>query len=377
MKKKLFVLTLIVSIMIFAPIQIPGEEVTIVLNCGTLTVEGYGGNAAVYAQANDNIDVEIDYYGELVKFNVYYVINNIDGSMDSSWCRIYYNGFVRDWVECNTGSSSGTLSFQLFCYPEDHVSIRLESEYADFIGIPGFEWHIDASDTSINTFIFNMPANNPPNKPAKPSGPTDVEIGMGFWRGSETCTYTSSTTDPDGNQLFYDFTCDDRDWFGPYVSGSPCSTQITWDTPGDFGVKCYAKDVPEYEEQDVKYSVWSKKLYVHVEYWWYDSVSYSEAISVHLSEDGAEILVPDPDPELIATSCSLCGFFAGNREIYDTFYSHELTDGENVITLTEEYQVSYYSSCDEYGIDFDGDFISDEYVSATDIEPCTDGNPYT
>lgn len=380
---------LVSTIFVFGSTQVSsdGSMATIVLNCGSLLVQGSGGDAAVYAQANDNIDVEIDPSGELVKFKVGYAMNNIDGLMDCAWCRIYHNGFIRDSAQCDTGSCNGILSFQLFCYPSDQVSILLESEYADLIGVPGFEWHIYAHDTSVNSFTFTAPENNPPNQPSKPNGPTDMKIGHGiFYPSSQTCPYSSSTTDPDGNQLYYTFTYDGG-WIGPYPSGSTCTTYITWDTPGTFEVKCQAKDVPEYDCQDVKYSDWSRPLWVHVKYWYGDNAAYSEAllvnISVEIFESGFEPFLNDPHPELNTSQLAYEGFFADtdNDSYYDVVYIFALIDGENVITQLHEYPVFYDARSDTYIVDFNENNQADAEetsspVPAESISLCTDGNPY-
>ena len=69
----------------------------------------------------------------------------------------------------------------------------------------GPSWHF----TTINT------DNRSPNKPNKPSGQTIGKIG-------ENYSYTTSTTDPEADQLYYNWSWGDgtySGWIGPYTNG--------------------------------------------------------------------------------------------------------------------------------------------------------------
>ena len=82
------------------------------------------------------------------------------------------------------------------------------------------------------------PENEPPNKPNKPSGPISGKAG-------EEYIYTSSTTDPDGDQVYYKWDWGDEtsDWIGPYNSGETADTSHIWNEKGDYNIKVKAKDV--------------------------------------------------------------------------------------------------------------------------------------
>ena len=78
----------------------------------------------------------------------------------------------------------------------------------------------------------------PPGKPAKPSGPINGCVG-------NTYTYTTDTTDPEGDDLYYLFDWGDgtySGWFGPISSGDTASADKKWKTQGSFSVKVIAKD---------------------------------------------------------------------------------------------------------------------------------------
>ncbi|DAC72123.1 MAG TPA: hypothetical protein DSN98_06800 [Thermoplasmata archaeon] len=78
----------------------------------------------------------------------------------------------------------------------------------------------------------------PPAKPATPSGPASGKINTEY-------TYTSSTTDPDGDKVSYMFDWGDgtfSSWVGPLNSGATASAKKTWTTEGSYQVKVVAKD---------------------------------------------------------------------------------------------------------------------------------------
>ncbi|UCD12994.1 MAG: hypothetical protein JSW60_05355 [Thermoplasmatales archaeon] len=94
--------------------------------------------------------------------------------------------------------------------------------------------------------------NEPPNKPAKPSGPTNGKAGTSY-------TYSSTTTDPDGDQVYYWFDWGDNtssSWVGPYVSGAPGNASHTWTLQGSYNIQVKSKDVYGME------SIWSDPLSV-------------------------------------------------------------------------------------------------------------------
>jgi len=96
---------------------------------------------------------------------------------------------------------------------------------------------------------------HPPEKPIKPQGSTNGEIG-------EEYTYTTSTTDPDGDQIYYIW-----DWgegspgtyswgVGPFNSGETADANHIWDKKGSYSIR--VKAVDEYGAQ----SEWSDPLSV-------------------------------------------------------------------------------------------------------------------
>jgi hypothetical protein len=80
---------------------------------------------------------------------------------------------------------------------------------------------------------------DPPATPSKPTGQTN-----GVWNAEYT--YTSSTTDPNSDQIFYLFDWDDGSnsgWLGPYSSGETGTGSHIWTMLGTYNVKVKARDV--------------------------------------------------------------------------------------------------------------------------------------
>ena len=79
---------------------------------------------------------------------------------------------------------------------------------------------------------------DPPANPEKPTGPNE---GAKF----EECTFQTSTTDPNGDQIYYIFDWGNgefTDWLGPYNSGQTVEASYAWSEIGDYEIKVEAKD---------------------------------------------------------------------------------------------------------------------------------------
>jgi hypothetical protein len=106
-------------------------------------------------------------------------------------------------------------------------------------------------DTTDTFTIANAPQqNNPPIKPERPSGPSQGKSGV-------EKSFTSSTIDPDEDQVFYFWDWGDgtnSGWLGPYNSGEICEASHIWDEEGTYEIKVKAKDSSDKE------SDWSDPL---------------------------------------------------------------------------------------------------------------------
>ncbi len=145
---------------------------------------------------------------------------NGDGTIDE-WTGYYASGetisITHSW------STPGTY----------HVKVKAEDE-------DGAQ-----SDFSPPLTVTITTGNHPPNKPGKPSGPTSGRVGVSY-------TYTATTTDPDGDQIYYKFSWGDgsySDWLGPYSSGDIVSASHSWSNKGNYEIRVKAKDTHGMESE--------------------------------------------------------------------------------------------------------------------------------
>jgi PKD repeat protein len=115
-----------------------------------------------------------------------------------------------------------------------------------------FPWHY-----SINTTQVTVRMNNTsPNIPNKSSGQTNGKIGKYY-------VYTTSTTDPDGDKVYYMWDWGDGNksvWFGPYSPGATMNADHNWTVKGSYSIKVKAKDTYGKE------SSWSDPLPITMPY---------------------------------------------------------------------------------------------------------------
>jgi hypothetical protein len=106
---------------------------------------------------------------------------------------------------------------------------------------------------SQNNALAVIGDGNPPATPSKPVGPASGETGVKY-------NYTTSTTDPDGDQLWYQwqFGGTITDWYGPYESGATVQASHIWPSEGTFDVKVKSKDASDLQ------SSWSPSLRVTI-----------------------------------------------------------------------------------------------------------------
>jgi hypothetical protein len=80
--------------------------------------------------------------------------------------------------------------------------------------------------------------NNAPTQPTKPDGSTEVNRKTKY-------SYTTKSTDSDGDAIYYRFDWDDgssMEWLGPYESGEECTTEHEWTKKGSYDIKVQSRD---------------------------------------------------------------------------------------------------------------------------------------
>lgn len=99
---------------------------------------------------------------------------------------------------------------------------------------------------------FNL--NQPPEIPNKPEGPTTGQP-------HQELVFTTSTTDPDGDKVYYYWAWGDGhyEWDeNPYNSGATAYASHNWSNPANYGIRVKAKDIHGAE------SDWSEKLRINI-----------------------------------------------------------------------------------------------------------------
>jgi hypothetical protein len=100
----------------------------------------------------------------------------------------------------------------------------------------------------------NFKLNQPPETPDKPDGPKTGQPHKDY-------TFTTSTTDPDGDQVYYQWSWGDgstSEWYGPYDSGETVSVTYSWNEASNYGIKVKTKDIYGAETD------WSEKLWIDI-----------------------------------------------------------------------------------------------------------------
>jgi len=142
---------------------------------------------------------------------------------------LYYQ-FV--WTEGDTAEwvgpyASGTEAIAGVCFYESgtyNVKVRARDE-----------WFLMGDWSPVKVVTVNTA----PDVPSAPTGPEtgDPETNYDF---------TASTTDLNGDQIYYQFDWDDgtklSEWYGPYASGADCLQSHSWIDNGSYEVTTHAKD---------------------------------------------------------------------------------------------------------------------------------------
>ena len=172
---------------------------------------------------------------------VFYEYNFV--STDNNLDDVYYyidwgDGNIEEWVGPYESGEEVTIS-------------HMWSEIGEY------EIRAKARDESENESEWSEPFNviisNPPDKPTI-NGPASGKIG-------EVYTFYATTTDPDGEQIYYMFDWGDglnTSWKGPYSSGETGEAKHAWTVQGSYSVRVKAKDVFDAE------SDWSDPLEVTI-----------------------------------------------------------------------------------------------------------------
>ena len=119
-----------------------------------------------------------------------------------------------------------------------------------YIKVKAEDEHGEKSQFSLSLTVI-ITDDSAPLKPSL-SGQTSGKTGISY-------SYSSSTTDPEGDNIYYYFDWGDgtnSGWVGPFISGQSITESHTWNNEGSYSTKVKAKDDTGLE------SVWSDPLTV-------------------------------------------------------------------------------------------------------------------
>jgi len=162
-------------------------------------------------------------------------VQNCSSGLKFTKYRLRHNGRWSDWQEGGSFRLSEEGVYYLEYYSEDNLG---------------------NCEKINNETILVMRDLHSPGKPTRPDGSTNGKIGVNY-------TYTTSTVDGDGDQIYYMFDWGDgntTDWIGPYESGEICEVSHSWSKEGNYNITIIARD--EY----FCYSEWSDPLPIVMPY---------------------------------------------------------------------------------------------------------------
>ncbi len=222
------------------------------------------GHAVVETNNGDFIIVGETNYGDALNF----ILIKTDFNGNLEWSKVYgelLHDHGNDIIETSDGNYVICGRFDISSKGYNDVGILKINTDGDEIwrrtlSMSGSEWATSLIETADNGLLITGHTNSigsgnydmmviktdsegytnqQPNKPSKPSGPTSGKM-------KETYSYTSRTTDPENENIYYIFDWGDgtdSGWLGPYNSGDLCNVSHSWDINGNYNIKVKARDV--------------------------------------------------------------------------------------------------------------------------------------
>ena len=144
---------------------------------------------------------------------------------------ILEKAMFQSWWEDGLENIGGMTDMALYYLYENYSGGGATKYYFEAYNVLG--------DSSVKIWSDNPVTSEPPLTPNQPDGPDEWVVDI----EAEFSTYT---TDPDGDQIYYMFDWGNgefSDWLGPYSSGQTIQTTHIWLETGSYEVKVKAKDI--------------------------------------------------------------------------------------------------------------------------------------
>ena len=129
-------------------------------------------------------------------------------------------------VDADTNDDGLVTMDEAFIYAESHDTASESPQYGEY-------------PEGTGDYLSLWVTSNPPAQPTKPVGPT-----LAVWY--REYTYSSTTTEPDDEQIYYRFDWGDGNssgWVGPYNSGQTGTASHVWTELGTYNVTVKARDI--------------------------------------------------------------------------------------------------------------------------------------
>lgn len=148
------------------------------------------------------------------------------------------------YFENNTGCliSDGTYPITAIASEPDYYFYNW-TVYGDVVIEDLFAVETQATFSGDSIIIATFIENQPPDIPEDINGPSFGVINVDY-------TFSTSTIDPDGGDIYYKFDWGDgtfSDWIGPYSSGETIDVKHKWAGPREYQIKVKAKDNSDLE----------------------------------------------------------------------------------------------------------------------------------
>jgi hypothetical protein len=157
------------------------------------------------------------YYG-YVKWDIGFAGSAIGGEPPYNFSWDLDNDGVYD-------NAYGEVVFHIYAVPGVYT-VRLQ--------VRDNNWQYSFNTTQVTVRLYNIR----PNAPSKPSGPSKGKTGVEY-------SYTTSTIDPEGDQVYYWWDWGDGNnsgWLGPYDSGVVIRVTYKWNVKGSYSIRVQAED---------------------------------------------------------------------------------------------------------------------------------------